>query len=100
MSITWILGILIVEIKELFTLAYIYTIMVAFQGFFIFLIFVVFSRATRAVYCKWWKLNVKLPKFFDKSKNDSTFRLQTISSALVSSTNSLELVTCNLVTVV
>ena len=84
MSLTWILGILIVKIKELFPLAYIYTIMVAFQGFFIFLIFVVFSSLTRAAYSKWWKLRVKHDSFLIRD------RMQTVSAVMVSSTRFIE----------
>ena len=55
MSLTWILGVLIVEVEEFVPQAYIYTIAVAFQGLFIFLVFIVFSKAVRDAYWKWWK---------------------------------------------
>ena len=55
MGLTWIIGVLIVEVEELVPLAYIYTIMVAFQGLFIFLIFVVYPKEVREVYAKLWK---------------------------------------------
>ena len=57
MGLTWIFGVLIVEVEELVPLAYIYTIMVAFQGLFIFLIFVVFSKQVREAYAKFWRVN-------------------------------------------
>lgn len=75
MSITWILGILIIKEEALIPLAYIYTIMVAFQGVFIFLLFVVFSKAVREAYKKWWKVKVNqsifLSTHFQKPLNSS-----------------------------
>ena len=68
MGLTWILGVLIVEVEELVPLAYIYTIMVAFQGLFIFFIFVVFSKQVREAYAKCWRYKVNssdvLTKYF------------------------------------
>ena len=83
MGLTWIIGVLIVEVKELVPLAYIYTIMVAFQGLFIFLIFVVLSKQVREAYAKCWRAKVNesdiLSRYFgpmstlkSKSKNGST----------------------------
>ena len=46
------------EVDELVPLAYIYTIMVAFQGLFIFLIFVVLSKQVREAYTKCWREKV------------------------------------------
>ena len=66
MGLTWILGILIVEVQELVVFAYIYTIMVAFQGFLIFLVFVVFSKSVREAYTKWWKNKVNESDFLSK----------------------------------
>ena len=71
MGLTWILGVLIVEVEELVPLAYIYTIMVAFQGLFIFLIFVVFSKKVREAYAKCWRAKVNesdiLSKYFGEN---------------------------------
>ncbi len=53
MGLTWIIGVLIVEREELLPLAYIYTIMVAFQGFFIFLVLVVFTKPVLDEVSKW-----------------------------------------------
>ncbi len=53
MGLTWIIGVLVVEREELLALAYIYTIMVAFQGFFIFLVLVVFTKPVRDEVRKW-----------------------------------------------
>ena len=58
MGLTWIFGVLIVEVEELVSLAYIYTIMVAFQGLFIFLIFVVYPKEVRGSYVKVWRKNI------------------------------------------
>ena len=75
MSLTWIMGILIIRLDELAPLAYIYTIMVALQGLFIFFIFVVFSKAVREAYSKWWKVKVSesdfLSKYFGEQINTS-----------------------------
>ena len=72
MGLTWVFGVLIVEVKALLPLAYIYTIMVAFQGLFIFLLFVVFPKQVRDEYIKWWRTKVKtytvLRGYFDKNK--------------------------------
>ncbi len=53
MGLTWTIGVLIVEREELLPLAYIYTIMVAFQGFFIFLVLVVFTKPVRDEVSQW-----------------------------------------------
>ena len=58
MGLTWIFGVLIVEVEKLVPLAYIYTIIVAFQGLFIFLIFVVLSKQVREAYAKCWREKV------------------------------------------
>ena len=71
MGLTWILGLLVVEVDELAPLAYVYTILVAFQGFFIFLMYVVFSKVVHQAYGKWWKSKVNssatLSKYFGES---------------------------------
>ena len=59
MGLTWIIGVLIVEVEELVPLVYIYTIMVAFQGVWIFLIFVVYPKEVRDAYVKLWRKNLK-----------------------------------------
>ena len=59
------------EVEELLPLAYIYTIMVAFQGLWIFIIFVVLSRQVQEAYKKWWRAKVNgsetLQKYFGSS---------------------------------
>ncbi len=67
MGVTWIIGVVIVERKELLPLAYIYTILVAFQGVWIFLLFVVFPKQVREDMAKMWKKKVKESDFFTKS---------------------------------
>ena len=47
MGLTWIIGLLIVEVEELAPLAYLYTIAVSFQGFFIFVVLVVIQKSVR-----------------------------------------------------
>ncbi len=64
MGLTWIIGVLVVEREELLPLAYIYTIMLAFQGFFIFLVLVVFTKPVRDevstwTASKWQKIRTK-----------------------------------------
>ena len=66
MGITWIIGVLVIEIEELFALAYIFTIFVAFQGVFIFIIFVLFSKQVKENYAKWWKAKVAESDFLSK----------------------------------
>ena len=70
MGLTWIFGVLIVEVEELVPLAYIYTIMVAFQGLFIFLIFVVFPKEVREVYVKLCKNNIKTFDIFTEKDTE------------------------------
>ena len=64
MGLAWIFGVLIVEVEELVSLAYIYTIMVAFQGLFIFLIFVAYPKEVRDAYAKVWRDNIKTLDIF------------------------------------
>ena len=47
-----------IEIEELFAVALIFTIFVAFQGLFIFVIFVLLHKPVRESYAKWWKAKV------------------------------------------
>ena len=66
MGLTWIVGVLIVEVKALLPLAYIYTILVAFQGLWIFIIFVLLSKQVREAYTKWWRAKVNESDFLSK----------------------------------
>ena len=79
MGLTWILGVLIVEVEELVPLAYIYTIMVAFQGLFIFLIFVVLSKQVGEAYTKCWRAKVNESDILSKYFGEKT--LSTLKSA-------------------
>ena len=47
-----------IEVEELFALAFIFTILVAFQGLFIFIIFVLLLKQVRETYQSWWKAKV------------------------------------------
>ena len=47
MGITWIMGLAVVEIEELLSLAYIFTTVAAFQGVIIFLVLVMFTKSVR-----------------------------------------------------
>ena len=60
MGLTWIVGILVLDVPalNLLPLAYIFTIFVAFQGVAIFVIFVLLSKHVRDAYWKWWKVKV------------------------------------------
>ena len=78
MGLTWIFGVLIVEVEHLLPLAYIYTILVAFQGVFIFFIFVILSKQARDAYTKWWRVKVNESDFL--SKLFDTQRTNTVSS--------------------
>ena len=77
MGITWIIGVLVIEVEELFALAYIFTIFVAFQGLFIFVIFVILSKQVRENYIKWWKAKVAESDFLSKHFGDKSFTLRT-----------------------
>ena len=81
MGLTWIIGVLIVEVEELVPLAYIYTIMVAFQGVWIFLIFVVLQKNVRDVYIKLWRTRTKTS---DKQINFPSIKTKTSSIEMVS----------------
>ncbi len=66
MSLTWIIGIMVLNVEALLPLVYIYTIMVALQGFFIFLMFVLFSKSVRDAYKKWWKFTISQTNWYQK----------------------------------
>ena len=59
MGLTWILGVLVLNVPALLPLAYIYTIMVAFQGLAIFLSLIAFQQPVRNEYIKWWTSKVQ-----------------------------------------
>ena len=79
MGLTWILGVVIVDHVALLPLAYIYTIMVAFQGLWIFLLFVVFPKQVRDEYKKWWKANVKESEILSKYFGNKTTTTVSVS---------------------
>ena len=82
MGITWIIGVLVIEVEELFALAFIFTIFVAFQGLFIFVIFVLLSKQVRENYAKWWKAKVAESDFLSSYFGEKHLALG--RSALVS----------------
>ena len=84
MGITWIIGVLLIQVEELFTLAFIFTIFVAFQGVFIFVIFVLLSKQVKENYTKWWKAKVAESDFLSRHFGDKT-----LETGLVSDLSSL-----------
>ena len=52
MGMTWIMGVLVLEVDALYPVAYIFTIAIAFQGLAIFLSLVVFQKSIRDEYMK------------------------------------------------
>ena len=68
MGLTWISGVLIVVVDELLTLAYIFTIMVAFQGVSIFFFFVLIQKEVRDAYLKLWRTMTKTQTDIHKEK--------------------------------
>ena len=69
-----------IEVEELFALAYIFTIFVAFQGVFIFVIFVLFSKQVRENYAKWWKAKIAESDFLSKHFGDKTLGTGLVST--------------------
>ena len=77
MGITWIIGVLVIE---LFALAFIFTILVAFQGLFIFIIFVLLSKQVRETYQSWWKAKVAESDFLSSYFGEKQLTLGTSAS--------------------
>ena len=84
MGLTWIIGFLVIEIEELFALAFIFTIFVAFQGLFIFVIFVLLSKQVRENYAKWWKAKIAESDFLSKHFGVNTLTMSTELVSLIS----------------
>ena len=82
MGLTWVYGVLILEVEEMLPLTYIYTILVGFQGLFIFLTFVVFSGQVMDEYVKWFKAEIKksdtLRKYFSTKSSLSTAMVRSL----------------------
>ena len=75
MGVTWIVGVLVMEVDALLPLAYIFAVMVAFQGVTIFLSLVAFQKPVRDEYIKWFKAHTQksiLSKCYVKSPGVST----------------------------
>ena len=87
MGLTWIFGVLIVEVEELVPLAFIFTSMVAFQGVWIFFIFVVFPQKVRDAYVKLWrtmtKTSGKQSNEFSEKNTSSKEMVSLIKNALI-----------------
>ena len=83
MGLTWIFGVLIVEVDALLPLAYIYTILVAFQGLWILLIFVAFPRQVRDEYLKLFKGSTKSSDTLSKYSAAGNNSVRSIVSAAV-----------------
>ena len=66
MGITWLMGVLVLNVNALLPVAYIFTILVAFQGVFIFFLFVVFSKQVQEACSKWWKSKVVESEFLSR----------------------------------
>ena len=72
MGLTWIIGLLVVEVEELAALAYIYTISVSFQGVFLFAVLVVIPKAVRDDVNKCLRNNLKdIKKYFGFNQDSS-----------------------------
>jgi hypothetical protein len=84
MGITWIIGVLVIEVEELFALAFIFTIFVAFQGLFIFIIFVLLSKQVKESYAKWWKAKVAESDFLSKHFGEKSIASTTLVNLLSS----------------
>ena len=78
------------EVNALLPLAYIYTIMVAFQGLWIFIIFVLMSKQVREVYAKWWRAKVNesdiLSKYFGEKMPSTVITNKSNTKHIESST--------------
>ena len=83
MGLTWIVGVLVIEVDELFALAFVFTIFVAFQGLFIFVIFVLFTKQVRESYAKWWKTKVTKSEFLSKHFGENS-KIDTLRTTMVS----------------
>ena len=63
--------------------AYIYTIMVAFQGLFILIVFVPLSSAVREAYAKWWRHKVKESYILSKFNISSSSKLTPFTKVII-----------------
>lgn len=78
MGLNWVVGVLVVEIEQLLPLAYIFTIMAAFQGVWIFVIFVLLPGQVRKEYRKLWRSKVKTKSTLSKYWLDSKATTRTV----------------------
>ena len=66
MGLTWAVGILVFEVPALYSLAYIFTIFVAFQGVAIFVFFVLLNKPVQEAYSKWWKIKATKSEIYSR----------------------------------
>ena len=81
MGITWIIGVLVIEVDGLFVIAFIFTIFVAFQGLFIFVILVVLDEKVREELVKVWK--AKVAKLKSSSEKSLPHKINSVSSVIL-----------------
>ena len=67
-----------IEVEELFVLAFIFTIFVAFQGLFILIFFVLLQKPVRDSYAKWWKAKVAESDFLSKHFGENILTSSTL----------------------
>ena len=79
-----------IEVEELFALAFIFTIFVAFQGLFIFVIFVLLSKQVKESYAKWWKAKVAESDFLSKHFGDKSIAASTLVNLLLRASTNLQ----------
>ena len=73
-----------IEVEELFALAFIFTIFVAFQGLFIFVLFILLSEQVREKYAKWWRAKVANSDFLTKHFGESTLNVIVLANPATS----------------
>ena len=78
MGITWIIGLAVVEIEELLPLAYIFTIVAAFQGVSIFLVLVIFTKSVRD------EIIMGITRIFDNKFNPNSSKVRPKENNLLS----------------
>ncbi len=91
MGLSWITGLFLISRNELKFLAYIFTILVAFQGVLIFILFVILSKTVREAYTKWWKIKVSESSFLSKYFGDKSFSKFSLASSKPNGANHKEL---------
>ena len=70
MGITWIIGLAVVDVEELLPLAYIFTIVAAFQGVSIYIVLVLLTKSVREEIIEW--VVMKYDKIFKPNSSKVT----------------------------